>query len=236
MIPFVHIELLNQSTVVTHAELAKMIPAFNAQLGRDLCPIWNLRPTFVTLVAAGTPPSATACWMTVFDTSDQPGALGYHDITTAGFPLGKAFAKTDLDAGLSLSCTLSHEICEMCCDPYIGTAIQAGDTFWAQEVCDAVEADADGYVIDGVLVSDFVTPRYFMPGTTGPYDFRSLLTQPTTLRPGGYMSMLTLKQSDGWTQIQAREGTQRHPATVPGSRRDLRSRGVELVRSTVATA
>lgn len=235
MIPFVHIELVNRSTVISDAVLAAMVPAFNGQLGRDLCPIWNLRPTFVTLVPTGGTPSPTTWRLTVLDTSDQPGALGYH-LTAAGFPAGEAFAKTDAAAGLSLSCTISHEIAEMCCDPYISTAIQAGAQFWAQEVCDAVEADADGYVIDGVLVSNFVTPQYYQPDSSGPYDFRRLLTQPLTLRPGGYMSVLNLSKRDGWTQIQAQEGTQRHVVTVPGSRRELRQRSLTRNLPTVPTA
>ena len=32
--------------------------------------------------------------MLVLDTSDQAGALGYHDVTPQGLPLGKVFAKT----------------------------------------------------------------------------------------------------------------------------------------------
>jgi len=34
---------------------------------------------------------------------------------------------------------------------------------YALEVCDAVESDKLGYEIDGVMVSDFITPAWFEP-------------------------------------------------------------------------
>ena len=43
--------------------------------------------------------------------------------------------------------------------------------FLAQELCDPVEDDSLAYSKNGVMVSDFVTPKYFVPGSAGPWDF-----------------------------------------------------------------
>ena len=53
------------------------------------------------------------------DNPDQAGALGYHEITSQGTPLGKVFAKLDLQSGASWTVTLSHELLEMLADPWI---------------------------------------------------------------------------------------------------------------------
>src|SRR5262249_55064263 len=110
-------------------------------------------------------PSAQSWWIAVLDDSDVADALGYHDVTKAGLPVGKVFAKTDLQAGSSVSATLSHELCEMHGDPdinliaFVETGPHAG--MYAYETADPVEADDLGLRIDGVLLSDFVYPSYF---------------------------------------------------------------------------
>jgi len=38
-------------------------------------------------------------WVVVLDNSDQAGALGYHDLTSAGLPISKVFAGTDKQYG-----------------------------------------------------------------------------------------------------------------------------------------
>src|SRR6266446_7416119 len=62
---------------------------------------------------------------------------------------------------------------------------------YAMEVADAVETDSLGYDIQGVRVSDFVTPSYFEPWRNGArYDFMGHLRAPCpALMPGGYMSV-----------------------------------------------
>jgi len=49
----------------------------------------------------------------ILDDSDQAGALGYHDLTSDGLPIGKVFAASDLKAGTSWTVTASHELLEM---------------------------------------------------------------------------------------------------------------------------
>ena len=64
----------------------------------------------------------------ITDNPDQAGALGYHELTSAGAPLGKVFAKLDLDSGTSWTVTLSHELLEMLADPWINWCAMGSDS------------------------------------------------------------------------------------------------------------
>ena len=89
---------------------------------------------------------------------------------------------------------------------------------YALEVCDAVEDDRLGYKIDGVLVSDFITPAWFEPTDADRLDFNRHLSKQLELARGGYISVFD--PSSGWTQIDSRgEGG---PRIAPGSRRQRR--------------
>lgn len=142
----------------------------------------------------------------ILDKSDVDGALGYHDVdpTNPTLPIGKVFAGTDKQYGLSASVTASHEIMEMAGDLWCLASMQCNPAnpaeFWAQELGDPVEADADGYEYQGVLLSDFVYPAYFVgtgAASDGRYDYAQRLTKPRTLRPGGYQAYWNGRT---WTQ------------------------------------
>jgi hypothetical protein len=124
----------------------------------------------------------------------------------------------DLRYGAEISVTVSHEMLEMLADPTADKMTPAvGGISYAIEVCDPVEADADGYVIggtQGIRVSDFVTPAYFgmlnQDGSTV-FDQQGLLNAPVpAMRPGGYVLWF-----DGrWHSTMARheDGTLSHRA------------------------
>jgi len=82
--------------------------------------------------------------------------------------------------------TLSHERLEMLADPWINWCAQGSDgRIYALEVCDAVELDSMGYKIDGVLVSDFITPSWFEPTQADRIDSKKQVSKPMELAPGG---------------------------------------------------
>jgi len=128
----------------------------------------------------------------ILDDADQAGALGYHTVDPLGRAWGRAFmgpimvnGGTLKDGAASLSVTLSHEALEVAADPYACFWSDATESRQvALEVCDPVEGDA--YEIDGVSVSNFVTPRWFRGGP-GPYDWMQKLEGPFAMTPGGYM-------------------------------------------------
>lgn len=150
-------------------------------------------------------------WMLgLFVDVDQPGALGYHDLTKAGRPMSKIFPLLDAQDRRSWSQTASHELLEMLVDPMLALCFQAPDgSIWAGEVCDAVE-DV-GYKIDSVMVSNFVLPSYFQlhsaPAGTK-LDHLGMVTSPLQILPGGYGQTFTA--AGGWTMhdLGQRQGRQ----------------------------
>src|SRR5262249_59248999 len=148
----IQIAVMRGSRVVNDLDVKKMADAIQVQIDRDGTPAWGI-PAKLTVVPHGQKPPSGMWWQTIFDTADQAGALGYHDLTSAGLPIGKVFAKTTLDAGDRVSVTLSHEVLEMLGDPDINLMVQKGPRGYAYEVCDAVEDDSLGYDINAVLVS-----------------------------------------------------------------------------------
>lgn len=198
------VALVNRSTVLADADLAAWTAALQTQVSRDFAPAWGIDATLLHVPAGATAP-AGAWQLVCLDTTDQAGDLGYHELTSAGLPLGKAFIKTDLSYGLVASVTVSHELLEMLADPfvYLAALIRTQDTpvLVSHEVCDPVEDDQFAYAIEGVQVSDFVLPSYFMQGS-GPWDFRSHLAGPAPgLAIGGYIGEHALGPNTAWTQV-----------------------------------
>lgn len=194
------IAITNESTKITDAQVQAWMAAAQIQVTRDFSPVWGVEANLIFLEKSQ--PLPAGAWQLVFlDDSDQADALGYHELAANGEPLGKAFVASDIAAGTSWSVTASHELLEMLADPQINRCIQCDAVIYALEVCDAVESDFDGYEINGILMSDFVTPSWFnYPGSSSPDDFQNK-SSALIIRPGGYMSVLELNSTQGWTQV-----------------------------------
>lgn len=146
----------------------------------------------------------------LLDDTDQAGALGYHDITSEGLPLGKVFVKTATQNNLAWSTVASHELLEMLPDPEINLEVTGpnvsgnSNTIYAYESADAVEATS--YAKGSVLVSNFVYPAWFEPaGSPAPLqlDHLKLVTQPFQLLSGGYIGVFNVTADGGWTELTA---------------------------------
>jgi hypothetical protein len=208
------IAFVNQTTVLSDDQVKTAMNALQIQLDRDVQPVWHVDATLY-FVPAGQQPSPYAWVLYIMDTSDQAGALGYHELTTSGNPIGRVFAKDDLSYGLSWTITASHELLEMLLDPYVSNVAfnqetVTGGTLYAYELCDPVEDDSVGYVINGVQVSDFVFPAWFegwrAPNSTH-FDHHGAVNAPFTLAPGGYVSIFEVApDTQGWTQKFAENG------------------------------
>jgi hypothetical protein len=70
------------------------------------------------------------------------------------------------------------------------------------EVCDPSEAAQFGYSVNGVLMSDFYTPRYFDPIASNGvrYSFTDAISEPRQVLPGGYLSWLDPETDDWWQE------------------------------------
>lgn len=188
------------SSGVADAVAQQIAHALEVQVLRDFGPTWHAGAHF-EFVGQSQKPLPGRWVLALLSTSDQAGALGYHDLTPDGLPLGKVFCATDRQYGENVSVTASHELLEMLADPWINLAAQTPDgKFYAWEVADAVEDDSLGYLIDGVLVSAFVTPAWFGSGA-GELTFPAgRVTRPLELAKGGYISVFDPSSGQGWQQ------------------------------------
>lgn len=211
------IDIVNQTSRIRDARFAALVPVLQQHINADFGPAWQLDSVTLNFVGRGQPYSAASWSLFLRDTSDEPGDLGYH--TDAGQPAGYVFVEDDMRYGAEISVTIDHELKEMLVDP---TTARMGATIGGNqyicEVCDPVEADADGFVLDGFHLSNFVLPAYFDPSSTGPWDFMKLLSGPCpALRPGGYLMWF-----DGisWKNTMARyaDGSLSHRAIRPFGR------------------
>lgn len=224
----INISIVNASTVVSDEDVAVACKALQKQVDNDFGPVWGVSAQ-LDFVPTGKKPNPRKWWLVVLDDSDQAGVLGYHDLTSAGLPMGKAFAGSDLEYGVSWTTTVSHELLEMLGDPNVNLTVfdqgPIGARLYAYEVCDACEDDQFGYEIDGVLVSDFVYPSWFesfwAQGATT-FDFQKHINAPFQLLTNGYIGVNDLASGTGWSQIAAAGGNPR--AQPPqGSRRQRRT-------------
>jgi len=227
----IQISVINESTVLTDAEVTPVVAALQKQVTNDFRPTWGTDAE-LTMVPKNTQPANGSWWLVILDDSDQAGALGYHDLTSEGLPLGKVFAASDLKAGTSWTVTASHELLEMLGDPNINLNVfvqndNTTGTLYAYEVCDACEDDSFGYQIDNVLLSDFVYPAWFegfrAEGSTQ-FDRMNKIQNPLQLLTGGYIGTFDITSGSGWQQLTAekRPVNLRHRGPV-GSRRERRT-------------
>jgi hypothetical protein len=201
------ISVINESTVLTDAEVQPAVAALQQQVSGDFRPIWGLDAQ-LTFIPQGSQAPANTWQLVVLDDSDQADALGYHDLTADGLPIGKVFADSDLKAGTSWTVTASHELLEMLADPNINLTVfsQNADTsgiLYAYEVCDACEDDSFSYQINGIDVSDFVYPSWFEDFRTqgsAQFDFRNQIQSPFQLLTGGYIGLFNVTAGSGWQQ------------------------------------
>ncbi len=214
----INIAFINQSTVVKDDEVVKVVAALQRQVTEHYYPAWGVDAKLVVGDGVG-------MWkIVILDNSDQAGALGYHDLTEEGLPIGKVFAKTDVDDGVPWSKTVSHELLEMLGDPGINLVVYREELnqLWAYENCDACEEIM--YSIDGVVVSDFVFPAWFEDfwdvGQTR-FDYCGNIDRPFKLLTGGYIGTFDITGNRGWQQHTADFFNPKARAHV-GSRRERR--------------
>lgn len=229
---FAHkVAVLNRAKNLSDDAAGVITKALQIQVHRDFSQAWGIDATLHYVNKGQTDPKYWAgMYNLVFlDSADVANALGYHDMTPDGQPIGKVFVDTTQMYGGEVSVTASHELLEMLLDPDIN--LVAEDTrrsyFVAFEACDAVEADDLAYKVGDVLVSDFVLPDFFNPlapsqgSFAHKYSFGGNIHRPFALAPGGYEAVYI--PGKGWQQIVAKKDGPEPADRAPiGARRERR--------------
>lgn len=196
--------LVSESDRVDFDELMVVAAALQKQVARDLSQSWNVNAT----VSAAPSLEATPLdyWPMIVMDNIGYAAAGIH-LDNDGQPFALISASDDNDIW---SLTASHECLEMLVDP-LGDRLVAGDSphpdqgrvLFLVEVCDPSEATEFGYTVNGVLVSDFYTPRFFDPFAASGvrYSFTDAVTEPREVLRGGYLSWLEPESGHWWQEI-----------------------------------
>jgi hypothetical protein len=184
--------------------------ALNLQVTRDLPQFWPVSATVIYLPNPKKIP--VGVWPIQLVRTLPPDEGGFHSDRHKQ-PYSKVIASRD-DPTWTIDA--SHELLEMLVDPY-GNRMQSsvaieivggkirdgiGQFGYLVEACDPCEANNYAYTINGIAVSDFITPHFYDPlPTTGTrYSFTGALKGPRQILPGGYISWVN-NETDEWQQL-----------------------------------
>ncbi len=221
MLP-VHVALVPyEDELVDTGELLRVAAALQMQLTRDFEPVWGIPATVSAFTSLDQIPPAWIPLVIVEQGTLLPREHAFHT-TAKGTPIG-LIEKRD---GWSLAA--SHELLEIVCDPQGKRKVMAesiadshprevvdgatpyapqGQVAYLLEICDPCQDVY--YIVNGFQVSDFVTSRYYAPGTTecGCYSFTGEVKRPRELLNGGYITWYTsIEESPIWQAKRDRFG------------------------------
>ncbi len=189
------IYLKRETNHLTDDQVLKIARACHSQVYYHLAPVWVTLHRPVRVLRPGQRVPAGDQVIRLMDFSDASGTLGYHTEDGNDLVSGVVGVGTILDAGAQLltgkyavSSIVSHEVCEMVVNPNVSGWSDSGKGWLvATEVCDPVQSSF--YEIDGVTVSNFVTPDFFSPVVAegDRFDHMGVLTAPFEIAKGGYV-------------------------------------------------
>lgn len=238
--------IVNTSTTIPKAEFSSVVKAIQKQVRNDFAPAWGMTATLKQVAAkskGAQDPDLNVADVIIYvgELGDDPqtvdDALGYHSMNYKGVPYGFVFVDISAQVGEPWSVTLSHEVLELIADPYVNLLVvgphprtKNQQALYAYEVCDPVQSDT--YAIDGIEVSNFVTPLYFADGeldivpTT---NFQNVSLKRFGVAAGGYLSYFDLK-TGAWANVFGRGASKRTKAKAraKNARRMMRHSGKTL--------
>jgi hypothetical protein len=171
-------------------ELLLVASTLQTQVSRDLAPVWGVSAVISPFLGLeDVPPGYIALGIVP---KLPPQSHGFHVVED-----GQPLALIGYRRGWSL--LASHELLELLCDPWGNRRLPGrslrrgqGQVEYLVEVCDPCQHET--YTINGVVVSDFVTPEYYGPpgsGSGGRYSFTGRVKRALEVRAGGSLSWRT---------------------------------------------
>jgi hypothetical protein len=199
------VAVLNLSSQVSPEEVRKVVASLQKQLDRDFAPAWGIDAE-LTFVPQGEEPEPGSWWLVIEDEGQYPGVLGYHYVTKEGLPEVRISVSAAKAGFLSWTMAASHDLMEMLVNPQLNLTVFVPESnmtsgrLYGREICDPVSHATMAYLIDGVVVSNFVYPAWFeafrKPGSVQ-FDHGSRLSAPFECGPNCYMSIFDV-QGSGW--------------------------------------
>jgi len=199
MLP-VQVALVSATTQTDPADVNHVAAALQKQAIRDFAPIWSIAATVDVFTSLRTVPAG---YWPVVVVDDVKGAAGYHQDSR-----GHPYALVEYSASWSL--TASHEVLEMLADPFGRRTVAGrspkrgqGQVEFLVEVGDPCESAEFAYTINGVLVSDFITPYFYDPRKTigARYSFTGAVERPRRILRGGYISWWDPQSDHVWQEL-----------------------------------
>lgn len=194
----IQVGLVDKTGEIDATLLQATAAALNIQVTRDLTQFWNVQASVSYLPSPKKIP--VGVWPVFLVKTLPPDEGGFH-MDKHNQPYAEVIASPTSE---EWTIDASHETLEMLVDPY-GNRLQnstsieivngkiqdgTGEFAYLVEACDPCEADQYGYAIQGVAVSDFLTPHFYdpvvTPGTR--YSFTGAILAPRQILPGGYIS------------------------------------------------
>ncbi len=206
----IQVGLVDKSAKLDPSLVESAAAALNIQVMRDLPQYWNVQATVRHLPNPKKIPPGV--WPVFLVAQLPPGEGGVH-LDKKNQPYSLVIGTPDNE---DWTIDASHETLEMLVDPF-GNRLQSsraikiagkgvedtnGEFEYLVEACDPCEGNQYAYSIQGIAVSDFITPHFYDPVVTSSarYSFGGNIKKPRQLLPGGYISF-TDPQKDEWEQI-----------------------------------
>jgi len=198
------VALVSESEKIDAGDLTRVSAALQKQATRDLVQFWNVKVTVDAFPTLEDVP--IGYWPMIIKDNIGFNAAGIH-LDRNNQPFALVTASDQLDVW-PLTC--SHEFIEMVLDPF-GNRLVSGDSpkpdqgrvQFLLEACDPPEAAEFAYTVNGILVSDFYSIRFFdpvaAPGTR--YSFTGAIRQPREVLRGGYLSWVDPATDIWWQEI-----------------------------------
>jgi hypothetical protein len=188
------------------AELARVGAALQKQVLRDVAPHWNIHASVSAFPRLEDVP--VGYWPIVLTPRLQGWGAGVH-LDDNGQPFAQVERSPHWTIDVSRACL------ELLVNPLGDRTVTApsprADQGLAQVLVELSGSCADlahAYAIDGVLVSDFCTPAFFVVDEAlgqRPCSFHGALTRPLSLVPGGHMTWFDVASGSWWMRVQRRD-------------------------------
>jgi hypothetical protein len=206
----IQVGLVDKTKEIDSELMQAVAAALTIQVTRDLPQFWNVQANVTYVPNPAKIPAGV--WPVFLVKSLPPGEGGFH-LDKHNQPYAEVIASSKSD---EWTIDASHETLEMLVDPggnrlQTSTSIEVegstikdgtGQFAYLVEACDPCEADNYAYPIQGVAVSDFLTPHFYDPQVTPGtrYSFTGAIKAPRQILPGGYISWVN-QQTDEMQQL-----------------------------------